>query len=80
MKVEYTEGALEDLAKMPKRFADQITRKIVRLEHGFAGDIKRLQGGDAGYRLRSGNFRILFDVEGGMILIQKIGNRKDIYD
>jgi mRNA-degrading endonuclease RelE of RelBE toxin-antitoxin system len=27
-----------------------------------------------------GDFRILFDVEGHVIVIRRIGNRKDIYD
>ena len=80
MEIRYSDGALADLARLPKRLAEQITRKISRLEHDLQGDIKRLRGDDVGYRLRSGDYRILFDVEGGKILIQKIGNRKDIYD
>jgi mRNA interferase RelE/StbE len=80
MEIRYSDGALADLEKLPKRIADQIMRKITRLEHGLQGDIKRLHGDDAGYRLRSGDYRILFDVDGEKILIQKIGNRKDVYD
>ena len=80
MKIQYTEGAAEDLARLPKRMAEQIVRKITRLEHGLHGDIKHLQDHDIAYRLRSGDFRILFDVEDDTIVVQQIGNRKDIYD
>ena len=80
MKIQYTEGAAEDLARLPKRMAEQIVRKITRLEHGLHGDIKRLQDHDIAYRMRSGDFRILFDVEDDTIVVQQIGNRKDIYD
>jgi hypothetical protein len=43
-------------------------------------NIKRLQGADFGYRLRMGDYRVLFDVKDDIILIQKIGHRKDVYD
>lgn len=80
MQIEYTEEALRDLREIPSRFAGQIIRKIARLEAGLQGDIKRLQKFDVGYRLRSGDYRILFDVEGDMIVIQKIKHRKKAYD
>ncbi len=80
MQIEYTEEALRGLRKIPARFAGQIIRKIARLEAGLQGDIKRLQEFDIGYRLRSGDYRILFDVEGDMIVIQKIKHRKKAYD
>jgi len=42
------------------------------------GDIKKLQG-TGGYRLRVGNFRVLFNVDGIIIDIIDIGNRGQIY-
>ena len=44
------------------------------------GNIKRLQNADVGFRLRMGDYRVLFDVIGDKILIQRIGNRKDVYE
>ncbi len=79
-KIEYAASALGDLRSLPKREAAQILRKVLRLEHGLNGNIKRLQNADAGFRLRMGNYRVLFDVLGDKILIQKIGDRKDVYD
>jgi mRNA interferase RelE/StbE len=79
-KIEYAESALDDLRGLPKREADQILRKVLRLEHGLHGNIKRLQNADAGFRLRMGDYRVLFDVVGDKILIQKVGDRKDVYD
>ncbi len=32
------------------------------------------------YRLRMGDYRILFDLADGVIVIRRIGNRKDVYD
>ncbi len=79
-RIEYSADALEDLRSFPKREADQILRKIVRLENGLHGNIKRLQNADVGFRLRMGDYRVLFDVIGDRIVIQKVGNRKDVYD
>lgn len=42
------------------------------------GDIKKLQN-RAGYRLRVGDFRVIFDSNGVIIDIINIGNRGQIY-
>ena len=80
MQIHYSEEALENLQALPRRFADQMIRKISRLEHGLSADIKRLQSADFGYRLRSGDYRILFDVIDDDIVIQKIKKRSEAYD
>jgi mRNA interferase RelE/StbE len=79
-QIEYGSSALEDLDNLPARERAQIIRKIERLERGLHGNIKRLHEAEAAYRLRMGDYRILFDVEGSVIIIRRIGNRKDVYD
>jgi len=80
MEIQISEGALEDLAVLPKREALRILRKIERLRGGFVGDIKKLHGADSAYRLRSGKYRVLFDLDADVVVIQRIGDRKDIYE
>ncbi len=80
MKVELTTTALQDLARLPEREAAQILRKIRRLESGLVGDIKRLTHHDCDYRLRMGDYRILFDVIADTAVIRAVGNRKEIYE
>ncbi len=58
----------------------QALRKIERLQLGLHGNIKRLREAEIMYRLRMGDYRILFDVEDDVIVIRRIGNRKDVYD
>ena len=79
-RIEYAPSAIDDLRLLPKREADQILRKVLRLENGLQGNIKRLQNADVGFRLRMGDYRVLFDVIGDKILVQKVGNRKDVYE
>ena len=79
MDLEYTDGALDDLRELPLRHADQITRKVERLRTGLVGDIKALTNAEAGYRLRSGDYRVLFDCDGKTVVVREIKNRRDAY-
>jgi mRNA-degrading endonuclease RelE of RelBE toxin-antitoxin system len=51
---------MDDLDRLPTRVRAQILRKIERLEDGLFGNIKRLHEAEATYRLRMGDYRILF--------------------
>ncbi|MFB6979674.1 type II toxin-antitoxin system RelE family toxin [Streptomyces scopuliridis] len=44
-------------------------------------DIKRLTGPSGLYRLRVGNYRIAYQIDDGelLILVVKIGDRRDVY-
>ena len=80
MEISYTRIALEDLQRIPKRFAGQIVTKITRLEKGMHGNIKRLTNFDSDYRLRSGDYRVLFDIEENSIVVHRILHRRQAYD
>jgi mRNA interferase RelE/StbE len=79
-EIEYGATALNDLESLEQRVREQALRKIERLKTGLHGNIKRLRRADVAYRLRTGDYRILFDVEGNTIVIRRIGHRKDVYD
>ena len=64
-EISYSARAREDLDRFSSRQAGQIVKKIGRLQSGLHGDIKRLQQHDVSYRLRMGDYRVLFDVVGG---------------
>jgi mRNA interferase RelE/StbE len=80
MNISYTDLALEDLRGIPKRFAAQIVTKVSRLKNGLTGDIKRLTNFDCDYRLRCGDYRVLFDVEEDDVLVHRVLHRKEAYD
>jgi mRNA interferase RelE/StbE len=80
MEIVYTEIALEDLRRIPRRFAAQIVAKVSRLEVGLHGNIKRLTNFDCDYRLRSGDYRVLFDVEDDEVIVHRVLHRKEAYD
>jgi len=77
--IEFKRTALKDLEKINKNDAIAIMSKIKIMEGGLSGDIKRLTNYTPEYRLRIGNFRILFEIIGHKILIYKIKHRKESY-
>ena len=78
--VTYTKQAEAELLGFPVKIQRQLASKIARLRSGFIGDIKKLQSADNVYRLRSGDFRILFEVEGSTVVIRTIRDRKEAYE
>jgi mRNA interferase RelE/StbE len=78
--IEWKENALRELEKLESFLARRILKKIDELsENPFSKDIKRLKGGDD-FRLRVGDYRIIFGIEKNIIQILKVGHRKNIYD
>lgn len=70
-------------SKQARKFLDNQERKVrQRLEAAIqrlpAGDVKKLQG-QPYYRLRVGDFRVLFNRDGAVILVVKIDNRGQVY-
>lgn len=75
MEIQYSKQAIKFLNKQDKPTKIRIITAINRLP---AGDVKKLQG-ECGYRLRVGDFRIIFDKDGNIIYIEKIDNRGQVY-
>jgi len=79
----YTETALAALEEIPAKFQGQIKKKIETLAaNPHPPKCKKLQGQeDEIYRVRSGDYRVLYKVsdEPKQIIILDIGHRKDVY-
>ena len=75
-QISYSKKAVKFLKRQDIPSQKRLIAAISRLP--LEGDIKKLQGID-GYRLRVGNFRVLFNVNGIIINIIDIGNRGQIY-
>ena len=61
-------------------FAIAVGSKINRLQNDLTGEVKKLKGFKKKYRLRVGDYRVLFELEGDRIVIYDVGDRKDIYE
>lgn len=74
--------AQKQLDKLSNNIADLIFDAIARLEDNpRPSGYKKLKGRD-GYRIRTGNYRIIYDILDTELIVDIIalGHRKDIYD
>ena len=82
-KLLYAKSVEKDLRKIARKNLPKIKREIEELANfPDISQIKHLSNHPlAEYRLRIGNYRVLFDVnwEKKEILILKIGHRRNIY-
>ena len=67
------------LRALPEGIRREIGFRLHLLQQSFAGDVKKLRGSRNEYRLRVGNYRVLFELEGNRIAVYTLGPRKDIY-
>lgn len=79
MKVELKPRAEKDLRSLPTTEARKIAEKLKALESDLSGDVKRLTNFTPEYRLRVGNYRVLFEVEETSIVIYRIMHRQRAY-
>lgn len=75
MNINYSKQAVKFLSKQDKPTRIRIIEAIKRLPEG---NVKKLQG-QHGYRLRVGDYRVIFDKTGDILYIEKINNRGQIY-
>lgn len=78
-KIEFQKAALKFLEKQSKPQRVRLYKAIYKLPEG--SDIVRLAGYDGLYRLRVGDYRIIYAISESVkiITIEDINNRGDIY-
>jgi len=79
-EVEFLPVALEQLRALPKDARRLIGRKLDRAQEDLSADVKKLKGFRHKFRLRAGNYRVLFELEGSTLVVYDVGDRKDIYE
>lgn len=83
-QVIWRERALDDLADIAlqsRRTAQRIVDAVNRLAEDNLGDVRKLAGTASEYRLRVGDWRVLFTFEenGQTLLVSRVLNRRDAY-
>ncbi len=78
-EVEIRPRALKDGKRIPKAILKRIGEKIALLENDLQGDVRHLTRFSPEYRLRVGNYRVLFEVDGNQVVVYRIKHRKDAY-
>jgi mRNA interferase RelE/StbE len=79
VRIEFKPRAVKDLNSLDHLTARRILEKIRGLENNLAGDVKRLTNFTPEYRLRVGDYRVLFEIEGDRVIIYRIKHRSRAY-
>lgn len=81
MDVGLTAEAVEQYGCLPRSIQPRVDNVILRLADWPAvSGVKPLVAKLAGnFRIRTGDYRIVFRVSGDKVIVWKIGDRKDVY-
>jgi mRNA interferase RelE/StbE len=81
VSIKWSADALEDLENIDTIVAQRIVEKVKWLEDNFHDivpeklhrDLRKL------YKLRVGDYRVIYSVHEEVIIVQAVGHRKDVY-
>ncbi len=80
MTVELRDSAIKDLEQIDKTTAVRLLKDIKKLEfYPQITNVKRLNHHKYPYRLRLGDYRILFETVGDTVFVGRILHRKEVY-
>jgi len=80
MIVKIDDKAIKDLTKIHKAEVNKIFSKIEELEKfPQVPNLKKLTNFHPPYRLRVGNYRVLFDIVNDKITVYRVKHRKESY-
>jgi mRNA interferase RelE/StbE len=77
--VQFKPRAVRDIEGLPLRVQSRILARIEEMTEDLKGDVKRLTNFSSEYRLRVGDYRVLFETEGRTIIIYRIRHRREAY-
>ena len=82
LKIAISKEAHRALSRIPKNLAGRIEAKIEQYAAApasLANNVKRLKGGRH-FRLRVGDWRVIFDVKAATMIVVDVGPRGGVYD
>jgi mRNA interferase RelE/StbE len=77
--VRFKPRAVKDIKSLTSRIQGRVLGRIEEMSDDLKGDVKRLTNFTPEYRLRVGDFRVLFEIEGETIIIYRVRHRREAY-
>ena len=81
-RIEFKPSAGKELSGLPKNIQKRIAAKIDALaDNPRPREVEKLEGSEHRYRIRVGDYRIIYEVrdEVLLILVVRIGHRREVY-
>jgi mRNA interferase RelE/StbE len=82
-RVALTSSAAQELQKLASQIVARIFPHIESLaSNPRPSGCKKMQGGDREYRIRIGNYRVVYTIDDKNLLVEvtRIRHRKDVYE
>ena len=81
MRIEIRKSAIKDLQKINEPFKSKLHEKIISLKNfPDVSNIKKLTNFEPAYRMRVGDYRVLFDVVEDTIFVGRVLHRQESYE
>ena len=77
--IQFKPKAVRDIEGLPSRMRARVLARIEEMSNDLKGDVKRLTNFTPEYRLRIGDYRVLFEIEEETIIIYRIRHRREAY-
>ena len=77
--IQFKPKAVRDIESLPSRIQARVLARIEEMSNDLKGDIKRLTNFTPEYRLRIGDYRVLFEIEEETIIFYRIRHRREAY-
>jgi mRNA interferase RelE/StbE len=77
--VQFKPQAVKDIESLSSTFQLRVIKKIEEMSDNLKGDVKHLTDSTPEFRLRVGDYRVLFEIEGERIIIYRIRHRREAY-
>ena len=80
--IQWRSSTKKDLRKLPPREVQRIVAEVESLgEEPFPHGSEKLAGAEDAYRIRLGNYRVVYQVftDSRIVTIQRVRHRKDVY-
>jgi len=81
-RIEFLKTAQKEFRKLPKEVQQRMAAKIDALQvDPYPPDSKKLKNGHGRFRVRVGDYRVIYCPEDDelIILVIKVGHRRDVY-
>jgi mRNA interferase RelE/StbE len=77
--IQFKPKAVKDIEALPSRIQRSVLARIEETSDNLKGDIKRLTSLTPEYRLRVGDYRVLFEIEKETIIVYRVRHRREAY-
>jgi mRNA interferase RelE/StbE len=77
--VQFKPRAVKDFETLTSIVRQRVLKRIEEMRDNLKGDVKRLTDSTFEYRLRVGDYRVLFEIERQKIIIYRIRHRREAY-